>query len=176
MEISKVCLVGVISFLFVSIAIGDILRNYEIKGGGRSLRGGSRRTPLTNSPPDPGLGPSTIDKSSTQNYGLNYDIKRLVPTGPTAIKFPPIQKPPTTTRSRRGESRRTPLSKGRDPITTPNSPFNYDIERLVPSGPSSIPIPPFEKLSTPIRRGGSRRTPLSKGKDPITYPDPPPKH
>jgi hypothetical protein len=189
MEISKVCLVGVISFLFISTAIGDSLRNYEIKVGRRSLRGGSRRTPLTNSPPDPALGPSTLDKPLTQNYRFNYDIKRLVPSGPSVIQFPPIQTPPTTTR--RGGSRRTPLSKGRDPITTPNSPFkpstldkpttqnygiNYDIKRLVPSGPSSIPFPQFVKLSTPIRRGGPRRTPLSKGKDPITYPDPPPKH
>jgi len=153
MEISKVCLVGVISFLFISTAIGDSL---------------------------------------TQNYGFNYDIKRLVPSGPSPVQFPPIEKPPTS--NRRGGPRRTPLSKGHDPITTPNSPFkpstidkpttknyefNYDINRLVPSGPSSIPLPPFEKLSTPIRRGGPRRTPLSKGKDPITtpdYPDPPPGH
>jgi len=128
MEISKVCLIGVISFLLISTAIGDSLRNYEIKVGGQIRRGGSRRTPLSKgrdpiTTPNSPFKPSTLDKPTTQNYGINYDI-----------------------------------------------------ERLVPSGPSSIPFPQFVKLSTPIRRSGPRRTPLSKGKDPITYPDPPPKH
>ncbi|CAJ2656858.1 unnamed protein product [Trifolium pratense] len=115
MEISKVYLIGVISFLLISFVIGD----------------------------------------NNSNYGLNNEI-------------------------RRGGPRRTPATKGSDPITSPDAP-STQIKKLVQSGSDPIESPPtLDNLPTSdyglnyeIKRGGPRRSPPSKGSDPVISPDPP---
>ncbi|GAU41706.1 hypothetical protein TSUD_369100 [Trifolium subterraneum] len=94
---------------------------------------------------------------------------------------------------RRGGPRRTPASKGADPITSPDPPstyvkpqtqdygFNHQIKRSVQSGPYSIELPPIPNnpstlnygVNVEIKRGGPRRSPISKGADPVISPDPP---
>jgi hypothetical protein len=113
---------------------------------------------------------SFIIGDHTPDYGLNNGIQR------------------------RGGPRRTPASKGADPITSPDPPstqdkpqtqdygFNHVIKNLVRSGPHPIesPLTP-DNPSIPNyawnyeikRRGGPRRSPPSKGGDPVISPDPP---
>jgi hypothetical protein len=118
---------------------------------------------------------SFIIGDHTPDYGLNNGIQR------------------------RGGPRRTPASKGADPITSPDPPstlykpqtqdygFNHEIKRLVPSGPDPIESPPTPDNPSisnyawnyEIRRGGPRRSPPSKGTgpviDPPSRPDKPPR-
>ncbi|KAK2408347.1 hypothetical protein QL285_043864 [Trifolium repens] len=151
MEISKGYLLGVISFLLISFIIGDHTPDYGLNNGIRKP-GGPRRTPASKGA-DPITSP---DPPSTQDYGFNHEIKRLVPSGP-------------------------------DPIESPPTPDNPSIKRLVPSGPDPIESPPTPDNPSisnyawnyEIRRGGPRRSPPSTGTgpviDPPSRPDKPPR-
>ena len=109
MEISKIYLVGIISILLISLAIGENLLNYRYKR-------------LVPSGPDPIESPPSPNKPLTQNFKVSYDIKRLVPSGPDPIESPPSPIKSQTQNSEFNYEIKRLVPSGPDPIESPPSP------------------------------------------------------
>ncbi|KAI9116589.1 hypothetical protein K1719_012756 [Acacia pycnantha] len=105
---SKVHLLFVMSFLFVSLVVSDrfmLPNHYEIK---RLVPSG----PNPEHSPDP----PSLTTFTGHDSNINHNIKRLVPSGPNSERSPD---PPSLT------------------IPRYDSKLNYNLKRLVPSGPNS---------------------------------------
>ncbi|KAK7271357.1 hypothetical protein RJT34_27179 [Clitoria ternatea] len=123
MEIFKVYLVSVVSFLFLSLVASDRVTTYSIK---------------TSFPSNPNLEVSThsVDSFVDGSSSSFYNIDRVVPSGPNEQQSPdPIPPPPFMDQSSKVLN------------------FNRNINRLVPSSPnqqeSPDPVHPIDQLSAP---------------------------
>lgn len=144
MELSKIYLVGAISLLFLSLTTSDRLTSYDIK----------KLVPLGSSgveSNDPLFSMKHSSSLISNDFGLNYEIKWLVPSGPNP-DHNSLDPGHVLVRSKdygfsHGIKRFVPSA---DPIPTMTRLKDYysnrDIKRLVLSGPNhdhspdSVPI------------------------------------